>query len=64
LAFRDAYLSAHPLCADCQALGDVTAANEVHHIAKLRDRPDLRLDATNVMGLCKTHHSERTARGE
>jgi len=64
LRFRAAYLAAHPLCADCQQIGRIEAATEVHHLERLRDRPDLRLVEANCRGLCKPHHSARTARGE
>jgi len=61
---RLSHLMANPLCVDCHAAGLVKPAEEVHHIAKVRDRPDLRLDDTNLMGLCAPCHSVRTARGE
>ena len=57
-------LTEHPLCRDCAGIGMVTAAAEVHHVAKVIDRPDLRLEASNLMPLCKACHSRRTARGE
>ena len=57
-------LAANPLCADCTERGLVTPANEVHHLLKVRDRPDLKLDAENVRCLCESCHSTRTARGE
>ena len=56
------YLRAHPLCVDCQAERRVTAATEVHHIKALRDGGDHNDD--NLMALCKSHHSKRTAAGE
>ncbi|MDE2342931.1 MAG: HNH endonuclease [Betaproteobacteria bacterium] len=62
--FRENFLSDHPLCADCENIGRVTLAVEVHHVKKLRHRPDLRLDPENVMALCHSCHSARTARGE
>ena len=37
---------------------------DVHHIIKLADRPELRDDATNLMSLCHSCHSKRTAAGE
>lgn len=61
---REAFLTSEPLCADCLERGMVTPANEVHHVAKVKDRPDLRLDRENLRALCKTCHSRRTARGE
>jgi 5-methylcytosine-specific restriction protein A len=63
-AFRGAYLAAHPLCADCEAEGRTTAAAEVHHIVKVAVDPSKKLEESNVLGLCKRHHSMRTARGE
>jgi 5-methylcytosine-specific restriction protein A len=61
--FRRSILMERPLCQDCLP-GGVTPASEVHHIIKLRDRRDLRLSPANVMSLCKSCHSIRTARGE
>ena len=61
--FRDAFLMSHPLCSDCLPK-QVTPAIEVHHIKRLRDAPELRLVEANCLGLCKAHHSARTARGE
>jgi 5-methylcytosine-specific restriction endonuclease McrA len=40
------------------------SATDVHHIAKLRERPDLRFEETNLMPLCSGHHDARTARGQ
>ncbi len=57
--FRRWYLNAHPVCEDCDRL-----AQEVHHVVKLVEAPERRLDPTNVMALCKRCHSRRTARGE
>lgn len=62
--FREAYLRKHPLCVDCLADRIITVATEPHHIQKVRDRLDLRLDERNLMALCKPHHQVRTARGE
>ena len=59
---RAMYLRAHPLCVDCQAGRRTTAATEVHHIVALRDGGTH--DDGNLMALCKSHHSTRTATGE
>lgn len=59
---RAMYLRAHPLCVDCQAGRRTTAATEVHHIVALRDGGTH--DDGNLMALCKSHHSTRTAAGE
>ncbi len=62
--FRRFILTQRPMCQDCQPEGYVTAACEVHHVIKLTDRPDLRLDPDNVLALCTPCHSRRTGRGE
>lgn len=66
--FRIRYLREHPLCVDCldkPLPGEpVQPATEIHHIQKLRDRPDLKYHPDNLMALCHKHHSIRTARGE
>ena len=61
---RIGFLQLHPLCMDCEAVGIVRAATDVHHVAKIADRPDLRLDHRNLMSLCTTCHDIRTGRGE
>jgi 5-methylcytosine-specific restriction enzyme A len=63
-AFRIGFLMLHPLCADCEDKNVVMAANEVHHVLKLRDRPDLRCVESNCLALCTACHSARTAKGE
>jgi 5-methylcytosine-specific restriction enzyme A len=62
--FREWFLLRHELCADCENRNIVMAANEVHHVLKLRDRPDLRCVEANCIALCTACHSARTARGE
>jgi 5-methylcytosine-specific restriction protein A len=57
-------LSIDPLCEDCLDEGTTTAASQVHHVLKVCDRPDLRLDLENLRALCASCHSRRTARGE
>src|ERR1700733_364643 len=51
--FRAAFLTAHPLCQDCERAGLITSATELHHRLKVADRPDLRLDAENIVPLCR-----------
>ncbi|MBL8236464.1 MAG: HNH endonuclease [Bryobacterales bacterium] len=55
---------ANPLCADCLERGRYRAAEEVHHVVKVRDDPSRRLDWDALRALCKSCHSARTARGE
>jgi len=61
---RDLKLKRDPLCEDCLENEFVEPAVEVHHVIKIAERPDLRLDIDNLRSLCKTCHSIRTARGE
>jgi 5-methylcytosine-specific restriction protein A len=62
--FRVGFLSEHPLCEDCLEAGKYEPATEVHHIRKVRDFPELRLDPTNCRALSHACHSVRTRRGE
>jgi 5-methylcytosine-specific restriction protein A len=39
-------------------------ATDVHHVIKLRDRPDLKYDQSNLVGLCSRHHDELTRQGK
>lgn len=55
---------ANAFCRDCLRGGKIVLAREVHHVESVRVAPHRRLDATNLMGLCKPCHQKRTARGE
>lgn len=57
---RDRYITAHPLCEQCQKRGKMTAATEVHHIKPLSQGGTS--EYTNLMALCTPCHSEITAR--
>lgn len=48
------------ICADCNR----ETSSDVHHVVKVRDCPQRRLDPTNCKGLCGACHKRRTARGE
>ena len=62
---RGAFLKANPLCVFCQRAGRLlTPATEADHIETIEDRPDLRLDWSNLRPLCKPCHSGRTARDQ
>ena len=63
-AAREIKLAHDPLCQDCEAAGRAADAVEVHHLAKITDRPDLRLRLSNLRSLCTDCHARRTARGE
>lgn len=60
--FRKMALAREPLCRDCKKAGRLTRATEVHHIKKRSEGGEDSYD--NVMCLCKSCHSTRTARGE
>ena len=62
--FRKQILSLCPLCADCEEQGLAIPACELHHIIKIRQVPERRLDVTNVRALCGPCHDRRTAGGE
>lgn len=57
---RDKYIAAHPLCEMCKQQGKITPAGEVHHIIPL-SRGGTH-DRSNLMALCKSCHSEITAK--
>jgi 5-methylcytosine-specific restriction protein A len=59
---RRMQLSNEPLCFDCKAGGRVTIGVEVHHVIAKRDNGSNSFD--NLMTLCKSHHSQRTSKGE
>lgn len=62
---REMFLRQHPICHDCgAALLDAKRRGHVHHVQKVADRPDLRLDWDNLMALCDACHTARTNRGE
>jgi 5-methylcytosine-specific restriction endonuclease McrA len=50
----------HVMCVDCKS----NLSQEVHHVVKLRDCPERKLDPANCIGLCSACHRIRTARGE
>lgn len=53
---RAAFLAANPLCRMCEAEGRTTAAGVVDHIRPIAERPDLRLEWSNLQSLCQPHH--------
>lgn len=62
---RIAYLSAHPLCEDCEQAGRTTPATEVHHIRPVEsaagrhaDMQELAFNPCNLRALCKACHIE------
>jgi 5-methylcytosine-specific restriction protein A len=63
---RAAFLAKHPLCQcdDCAREGRTLAATVVHHLQSIADRPDLRLDPSNLQAMAKGCHDRRTATHE
>lgn len=51
-------LAIDPLCERCGKHGMTTAADEVHHIVPIKDAPHLRLEASNLMSVCRPCHEE------
>lgn len=58
---RKQYLMQNPLCVDCEKHNLVTAARVVDHIVPHQGDQTLFWDRENWQGLCKSHHSQKTA---
>ena len=58
---RAHFLAMHPVCADCDQAGIATESVEVHHVQPIAQAPHRRLDPANLLALCKSCHSKRTA---
>jgi 5-methylcytosine-specific restriction protein A len=52
------YRVENPFCEVCFDRGKLTAVQEVHHKIKISDRPDLRLEWSNLMSVCRQCHKE------
>ena len=60
---RDAYLRAHPLCAECKRQGKVVTATCVDHIVPVSGPDDPKFWArSNWQSLCTPDHSAKTAK--
>lgn len=59
---RAGYLNRHPLCAECESIGRVTAATDLDHITPHKGDMARFWDRSNWQGLCKPCHSRKTAR--
>ena len=60
--FRKRFLAAHPLCEECMKQGRYTKATDIDHIKAHRGDPELFWDLENMMALCHSCHSKKTAR--
>lgn len=63
---RDWYYQCHPLCEDCQRIGLITQARDIHHIMSPYDQnispaESYRrlMDENNLVALCRYHHNLR-----
>lgn len=59
--FRSWYLSRHPLCKMCQAIGFMTPAVIVDHVVELKDG-GAPFDENNAQSLCWACHNRKTAK--
>ncbi len=57
---RDIHIAQHPLCEVCKRKGRLTPAEEVHHIVPLSQGGTH--EESSLMSLCKSCHSEITAK--
>lgn len=54
---RDLYmLDVKGRCEECMRRGYLAMADDVDHIIPIKDRPELRLDWSNLQALCRIHH--------
>lgn len=59
LASRRTREEANYLCEVCKDQGKLTYKHlEVHHIEKLKDKPEKLLESDNLICLCQRHHKE------
>jgi 5-methylcytosine-specific restriction enzyme A len=58
---RAHFLTMNPWCVDCDEEGIAEESTEAHHVEPIEAAPHRRLDPTNLMALCKSCHSKRTA---
>ena len=56
------FLREHPLCAECERQGEITAAALVDHIIPHRGDQGLFWDEANWQALCGRHHDLKTSR--
>lgn len=54
---RTYILSQNPLCVCCKENGRFVPAQDIHHIKKIRTHPELRLEPSNLMPVCKKCHN-------
>lgn len=60
---RKAFLSRHPFCRRCEAMGTLRPATVVDHIVPHKADQTLFWDMTNWQPLCKACHDQKTGAG-
>ena len=58
------FLSAHPLCVECERQGRVKASEVWDHIVPHQGDEEKYWDPLNHQALCRRCHSKKTARGD
>lgn len=56
--FSERQRDKNPLCVVHEARGIVRPATELHHVEKVRDAPERRLDVHNTVAVCMDCHRE------
>jgi 5-methylcytosine-specific restriction endonuclease McrA len=57
---RQYFLALNPWCIKCKIEGYLVPAVICDHIQDIQDAPELRLEITNIQGLCIFHHNQKT----
>lgn len=58
---RKGFLAKHPLCAECECQGRITAATDLDHIIPHKGDKDAFWTRSNWQALCHPCHSRKTA---
>ena len=58
---RKGFLAKHPLCAECERQGRITAATDLDHITPHKGDKDAFWTRSNWQSLCHPCHSRKTA---
>jgi len=61
---RALVLRQNPLCVACQCEGRVEPAVDIDHIQPHHGDPFLFWARSNLQGLCRMHHAEKTRKGQ
>jgi hypothetical protein len=53
---RSQFLKENPICAVCRTKGNILKPLEVHHVQPFHENPELELQNSNLIVLCRPHH--------